>query len=217
MSGEIFDPEIHATDKDGNPSLNKDGSFRKKRRDAGNTKQASAPKAASPAGRAEQDRRAGYRKSVADTLAVPVTLVSLADPVMGFVGQEIAPLWADALADLAMEQPRLAAVLERAGGLGAVGGLVGVGMLTVVQFGYLAGKVPAHLATMFGAKSRTEIEQILEQRGVKLRAEAEERRRAEAAEAEELARYQERVAEREAAEAEERAQGYQEHGYASAV
>lgn len=209
MSGEIFDPEIHATDKDGNPSVNKDGSFRKKRRDAGGGAKASAARPQSAAGKAEADRREGYRKSVADTLAVPVTLVSLADPVMGFVGQEIAPLWADALADLAMEQPRLAAVLERAGGLGAVGGLVGVGLLTAVQFGYLAGKVPAHVASMFGAKSRPEIERLLEQRGVQLRAEAEERKRQDAEDAEAAARIAEMMErEREVPE---------EHGYAPAV
>lgn len=179
---EIFDPEIHATDKQGNPSLNKDGSFRKKRRDAAGRGggRAAGPRPASPAGRVLADQRAGYHKNVSDFLAIPVTIVSLADPVLGYAAGTIAPMWSEALADLAMEQPRLAAALERVGPVGAVGGVLAVGVLTFVQFGNLLGKVPDHLTTMMGGKTRAEIEQILEQRGVQLRAEAEERARREA-------------------------------------
>lgn len=207
-SGDIFDPEIHAVDKDGNPSFNKDGSFRKKRKDAGKRGAASASRPASAAGKAEHDQREKYRKSVNDAAAVPVTLVSLADPVMGYAAGMLAPMWAEALADMAMEQPRLAAALERAGGLGAAGALATVGALTVVQFGYLAGKVPPQIATMLGAKSREEIERILEQRGVQMRAEAKERARLDA---EERAMADAWAAKQEAERAETG------HGYAAAV
>ncbi|MGW5984215.1 hypothetical protein ACWFOP_28560, partial [Bacillus mycoides] len=109
--------------------------------------------------------REKYRKAVDDVLALPVAGLSMADPVLGFAAAEVAPAWSDALADLAVEQPRLAAVLERLGGVGAVGGVLGVGIMTFVQFGHLLGKVPPHIAQMMGAKSREDIERILDQRG----------------------------------------------------
>lgn len=177
MTGEIFDPEIHATDKDGNPSTNKDGSFRKKRRDAGGGRK-SAP-SAKPAGSGPAAARARYHKSVSDFLALPVAGLSLADPVLGYAAGEVAPMWTDALADMAVDNPRLAAALERAGNLGAVGGLITAALVTGVQFGHLMGKVPGHMATMLGCKTREEIETILKQRGAQL-AERAEHARAEA-------------------------------------
>jgi hypothetical protein len=51
VADEIFDPEIHATDpKTGEPSLNKDGSFRKKRKDAGRKAPGPGPKASASSG-----------------------------------------------------------------------------------------------------------------------------------------------------------------------
>lgn len=175
-SNAVFDPEIHATDADGNPSLNKDGSFRKKRKDAGAAK-SSAPAAsrsksrtASPRGAGPGSQRAKYHKSVSDFLALPVAGLSMADPVLGYAATEVAPMWSDALADLAVEQPRLAAVLERLGGVGAAGAVLTVGALTFVQFGTLLGKVPPHVGKMMGCKSREEIEAILQARGEQLAA-----------------------------------------------
>lgn len=172
----VFDPEIHATDADGNPSLNKDGSFRKKRKDAGAAK-TSAPTASRSKGRTSSPRGAGpgaqrakYHKAVSDTLAVPVAVASMADPVLGYAAAEVAPMWSDALADLAVEQPRLAAMLDRLGPLGAVGSVLTAGVLTFVQFGTLLGKVPPHIGQAMGAKSREEIEQILDARGEQLAA-----------------------------------------------
>lgn len=191
MSDEIFDPEIHATDKDGNPSLNKDGSFRKKRKDAGGGRRGggggSAPFAAAASGggrRSGGDQRAKHHKAVSDFLQVPVTVASLVNPVYGYAAGMVAPMWADVLADLALVNPRLAAALEKAGGLGAAGGVAAVGLLTLAQFGVLAGKVPDSIGQMVGAKPRAEIEAILEQRGVQLRREAGERARQDAEDAE---------------------------------
>lgn len=169
----VFDPEIHATDKDGNPSLNKDGSFRKKRKDAGASAAEAAGKPSSSRSRTRASSRAAgpgaqrekYRKSVSDFLALPVAGLSMADPVLGYAATEVAPAWSEALADLAVEQPRLAAVLERLGGVGAAGAVLTVGALTFVQFGTLLGKVPPHIGQMMGCKSREEIEAILEARG----------------------------------------------------
>ena len=204
MSDEIFDPEIHATDRNGNPSLNKDGSFRKKRKDAGGRPSPSR-KTSTTARASAANPREKYHKSVSDVLQVGVTLASLADPVMGYAGSLVAPLWADVLADLAVEQPRLAAALERAGGLGAAGAVVAAGVLTFAQFGNLAGKVPDHMVRMVGGKTRAEIEQILKQRGAQLASEAEERARQDAEEA------------ATAAEIAERRRAEREHGYAPAV
>lgn len=178
MSDEIFDPEIHAVDpKTGEPSLNKDGSFRKKRRDAGRRPAAAkASKGASGSGPAAIRER--YRRSVDQTLQIPVTLASLADPVIGFAASNLAPMWSEALADLAVENPRLAAALERAGNLGAVGGVITAAVLTGVQIGHLMGRVPAQMVKMVGGQTREEIEKILEQRGMQM---AEQRRAAEAA------------------------------------
>lgn len=172
-SDEIFDPEIHATDKDGNPSLNKDGSFRKKRRDAGQGKSAprttARTKSSPTASNASNEQRARYAKAVVDNLTPVAVVLSLVDPVDGYCAQQLTPMWGEVLADLAMEQPKLAAVLERAAGLGAVGGVIGLGVLTLVQFGHNHGKVPEQFARMVGGQSRGEIEQLLQQRGEQLR------------------------------------------------
>lgn len=176
MADEIFDPEIHATDpKTGEPSLNKDGSFRKKRKDAGARKTA-APKTSSGGGNSTRDR---YKKNVDQFLGVPVTLLSIKDPVLGFAASELAPMWSEGLADLAVDYPQLAAALDRAGNLGSAAGLLGAALMTGVQIGNLMGKVPDHMAKMMGARTRPEIEQILQQRGVQL-AEQSQRQAAEA-------------------------------------
>jgi hypothetical protein len=178
---EIFDPEIHAVDKDGNPSTNKDGSFRKKRRDAGGARSAGARTrtAKSPSGGAG-NARDKYRRNVADFLALPATGLAMVDPVMGYAATEVVPLWSDVLADLAVERPQFATVLERLGGIGTVGGVLSAALFTGVQFGHLAGKVPAHMAKMLGCKSREEIETILRQRGEQLAQRSPEHARAEA-------------------------------------
>lgn len=199
--GEIFDPEIHATDKDGNPSVNKDGSFRKKRRDA--SRVAAAP--ASSEGKRAADQKAAYRRSVQGILQVPATILSLVDPVDGYCAAQLVDPWAEVLADLAGEYPQLAAAIERASVAGPLAGLIGVGLMTAVQFAHNHGKVPAHIAAMVGARPRADIEKILAQRGAQLAAEAEERKHAEG-----MAQVvQERV------EAEQ--EGAVEHEYAGAV
>jgi hypothetical protein len=178
VADEIFDPEIHASDpKTGEPSLNKDGSFRKKRRDAGARKTA-APK---PSGGSGNSARERYRKNVDQVLGIPVTLLSIKDPVLGYACGELAPMWSAGLADLAMDYPQLAAALEKSGNLGSAGALLGAALLTGVQLGHLLGKVPAHMVKLMGGRTREEIEQILQQRGVEL-AEQSQRQAAEDAE-----------------------------------
>ena len=193
MADEIFDPEIHATDpKTGEPSLNKDGSFRKRRRDAGKKATASAaPKSSGSSGNAARER---YRRNVDQVLGIPVVLLSMQDPVLGYAAGELAPMWSAGLADLAVEQPRLAAALERAGNLGAGAALLSAAVMTTVQIGHLLGKVPEGMAKMMGAKTRSEIEQILEQRGVELAARAKQQEAWDAEDAQMAAEVAERLA-----------------------
>lgn len=175
---EIFDPEIHAVDKEGNPSLNKDGTFRKKRRDARGGKSApAAPKSV----KSVKDSKARYYKAVTDTLGLPSAGLSLVDPVLGFAATEvITPMWADALSDMAMDNPRLAASLEKAAALGGGAALLTVAAVTFTQIGVLVGKVPEQVAGMVpGVRTRAEIETILEQRGAQMRAAAQARAAAE--------------------------------------
>lgn len=169
---EIFDPEIHAADKDGNPTFNKDGSFRKKRKDTGTRRAArgagGARKSAAPAGSQKEQ----YAKAWNNTLGVGVMIASFVDPVDGYCAGELSPLMADALADLAVDNPAMAALTERLAVGSAVGSVFAVGLLATAQFMHNHGKMPAHLATAVGAKPRSEIEKILEQRGVMLRRQA---------------------------------------------
>jgi hypothetical protein len=178
--GEIFDPEIHAVDKEGNPSLNKDGSFRKKRKDAG--RKTSEPRPASAAGKAEHDRKAGYIKATAGVLQPLAAVMSLVDPVDGYCASQLVSPWSEVIGDLAMQYPQVAAAIEKAQVVGPLSGVIGVGLLTFMQFGHNHGKIPADMATMFGARPRAEIEQLLKQRGAQLAAEAEQRHRQEAEE-----------------------------------
>lgn len=176
--GEIFDPEIHAVDKNGNPSLNKDGSYRKKRRDA--AKKAADPAPASAEGKRAKDQREGYRKGVAGLLQIPASLLSLVDPVDGYCAAELVGPWSNVLADLAMDYPQLAAAIERAQVAGPLAGVIGVGLLTAAQFAHNHGKIPAHMAEMVGARPRAATERLLKQRGEQLQAEAEAQAQADA-------------------------------------
>lgn len=175
MSEEIFDPEIHAVDKEGNPSLNKDGSFRKKRKDAGKTSRSRSSSAkAAPAG----DDRARYAKGVRDFCAIPTMLLAVKDPVDAYCASELSPMFADAVAAVAVENPQLAAVCEKLATGGAIGNLMGVTLLIGAQFAHNHGLIPEHLARAVGATPRRDIEQLLKQRGEMLA-----RQGAEAAEA----------------------------------
>jgi hypothetical protein len=167
---EIFDPEIHAVDKDGNPSLNKDGSFRKKRRDAGGRSARSTStrsKSSAGAAKAPSDRER-YAKGVRDALAIPTMGLAIADPVDGYCAAELSPMFADAVAGVAVENPQLAAVCEKLAAGGAIGNLVGVTLLIGVQFGHNHGLIPENIARMAGATPRREIERLLKQRGEQL-------------------------------------------------
>lgn len=155
MSEEIFDPEIHAVDKDGNPSLNKDGSFRKKRRDAGASRKAGGTT------RRAGSQRAKYAEGVAGLLQVPAAVLSFVDPVDGYCVAKHTPNIAGAVADLAVERPEVAAALERVMAVGPYGALIGAVLPLAVQIMHNHGMVPEPMAKAMGATPRREIEQNL--------------------------------------------------------
>lgn len=177
MSDDVFDPEIHAVDKDGNPSLNKDGSFRKKRRDSrgGNPSKKSATSGVS--GGSQRER---YRAGVAGVLQIPAAILSMVDPVDGYCAAQYVGPMSEAVADLAVENPQVAAAVERMAQAGPLGAVLSVGIMAAVQFAHNHGKVPASMAKALGATPREEIERTLQARGEQIVSEAEKRKREDA-------------------------------------
>ena len=167
---DIFDPEIHAVDKDGNPSLNKDGSFRKKRRDAGNSR-SSAPRAKSSGG----SQRQRYAEGVAGLLQIPAMALSFVDPVDGFCVAHHTPTISSAVADLAVERPEVAAALDRVLAVGPYGALIGAVLPLAVQIMHNHGMVPEPMAKAMGATPKKDIERHLKLVSSQSAEEAEER------------------------------------------
>lgn len=168
MSDEIFDPELHSADKNGNPTLNRDGSFRKKRKPAGGGRAPKLATARGTTGKAPANDRDRYAKGVRDALAIPILFASMADPVDGYTAAEMSPIFAEAVGDLAVENPQVAAICERLATGGAMGNLVAVTLMIGAQFASNHGMVPEHIGRMVGLKPRSEIEKVLQQRGEQL-------------------------------------------------
>lgn len=157
MSDEIFDPEVHATDRHGNPSTNKDGSFRKKRRDAGaRGKTAGAAKKSAPG-----SQRARYAEGVAGLLQVPAMVLSFTHPVDGYSVAMHTPGISGAVADLAVERPEVAAALDRVLAVGPYGALIGAVIPLAMQLMHNHGLVPEQAATAMGATPKRDIERHL--------------------------------------------------------
>lgn len=157
MESEIFDPEVHASDKDGNPSLNKDGSFRKKRRDAGIGK-SSTMKTKTAGG---SGQRAKYFEGVSGLFQIPAAVLTLVDPVDGFCVAQHTPSIATAVADLAVERPEVAAALDRVLAVGPYGALLGAVLPLFFQLGHNHGMIPEPVAKAMGATPKKDIERHL--------------------------------------------------------
>lgn len=156
MSADIFDPEIHAADKDGNPSLNKDGSFRKKRRDAGSRPNAARPKAF---GGSSQHRR--YEEGVQGLFQIPAMALAFVSPVDGFCVAQHTPPIAKAVADLAVDRPEVAAALDRVLAVGPYGALIGAILPLAVQLMHNHDMVPESMAKAMGATPKKDVERHL--------------------------------------------------------
>lgn len=164
MSETIFDPEVHATDKDGNPSLNKDGSFRKKRRDAGTrTRSTSRTKSAATS---SPHRR--YEEGVAGLLQIPSAGLALFNPVDAYCVAHHTPPIAKAVADLAVERPEIAAALDKILVAGPYGALIGAVFPLAVQLAHNHNAVPAPMAKAMGATPKADIERHLKLAAVRV-------------------------------------------------
>jgi hypothetical protein len=176
-AGDVFDPELHAAKPDGTPAVKTDGTFRKKRRDAGrgrasaprtSTRSKSTPAAGVP--KALQEQHAKHVKGIKDASGVPLMALSFYSPVDAYTLSELVDPFADALATVAQDTPQLAAVLDKLGGAGGwttVAAIVGLG---VVQVMHNHDRIPEHYARMMGAKPKREVEAILNQRAAAMRA-----------------------------------------------
>jgi len=148
----IFDPTVHAADKDGNPITNRDGSFRKKRSDAGKKGGGSAKSASAGSPRAR------YAEGVAGLMQIPAGIIAFVDPVDGFCISQHTPHIAGALADLAVERPEMAAALDRVMAIGPYGALVGAVFGLGIQLAHNHGMVPEAMAKSMGATPKRDIE-----------------------------------------------------------
>jgi len=155
---DVFDPEIHAVDKNGNPSLNKDGSYRKKRSDAGTAKKAVS--GARPSVKSTGVRKK-YAEGVSGIFQIVAAGVSLVDPVDGYCVAQYTPPIADAVADLAVERPEVAAALDRILAVGPYGALIGAVLPLAVQIAHNHKKVPEPMAKAMGATPKADIERHL--------------------------------------------------------
>jgi hypothetical protein len=155
---DIFDPEIHAVDKDGNPSLNKDGSFRKKRRDAGFSKKTSPTTKKTTNG----SQKSKYAEGVSGLLQIPAMAISFVNPVDGFCVAQHTPGIANAVADLAVERPEVAAALDKVLAVGPYGALIGAVLPLAVQLMHNHGMVPEPMAKSMGAVPKKDIERHLQ-------------------------------------------------------
>jgi hypothetical protein len=170
-AGDVFDPELHAAKPDGTPALKTDGTFRKKRKDAGrrptvtptSARSKSTPAAGMP--KALQEQHARHVKGIKDAAGMPLMALSFASPVDAYTLSDLVDPFADALATVAQDTPQLAAVLDKLGGAGGwttVAAIVGLG---VVQVMHNHDRIPEHIARMVGAKPKREVVALLEQRG----------------------------------------------------
>ncbi|WP_333746434.1 hypothetical protein, partial [Streptomyces sp. IBSBF 2950] len=80
--------------------------------------------------------------------------MSMVDPVDGFCVAQHTPPIADAVADLAVERPEVAAALEKILTVGPYGALIGAMLPLAVQIAHNHKKVPEPMARAMGASPR---------------------------------------------------------------
>ncbi len=157
-----FDPAIHATDKEGNPRFNKDGSLRKRRSDAG--ARSSAPKTA----KAPNNAHKRYFDGVSGLMQIASAGVAMASPVDGFCVAQHTPPIANAVADLAVDRPEVAAALDKILAVGPYGALIGAVLPLVVQIAHNHNRVPEEMAKALGATPKSLIENHLRSEAEKM-------------------------------------------------
>lgn len=181
-AGDIFDPEIHAAKPNGEPSVRTDGTFRKKRRDAGGrsarrTSTTTRSKStAAPTGmpKAMQEQHAKHVKGIKDASALPMTALGFISPIDAYTLTDLVDPFANAVATVAQDTPQLAAVLDKLGGAGGWGTVVALVGLATLQVMHNHDRIPEHVARIAGVKPKSETIRILEQRGAALAAQAQQ-------------------------------------------
>lgn len=152
MPDETFDPIIHAANEDGTPKLTKDGAFAKKRgRKPGSTSSAGgsmprkSAKAKAPAG--SVDYRPGIL-GMFQMIALPLAFKAPADAYA--VGIHAEPI-AEALNQLSLDRPEVAAVLEKILQVGPYGLLISALVPFGVQLMHNHNVIPEQMAVQMGA------------------------------------------------------------------
>jgi hypothetical protein len=85
----------------------------------------------------------------------------MVDTVDGFCVAQHTPPIADAVADLAVERPEVAAALDKIMAVGPYGALIGAVLPLAIQIAHNHNKVPEPMARAMGAHSRQDIERHL--------------------------------------------------------
>lgn len=156
IDAEEFDPEIHATNEDGSPRLNKDGSFAKKRgRKKGSISGVTDNVRTMP--RKQQKRQTtgtDYRPGIMGMFQLVALPLSFTSPLDAWAVGAHSPGIADALNDLAKERPEVAGALDRILQVGPYGAIIGAVLPLAVQVLANHGKVPAEAAESLGAVPR---------------------------------------------------------------
>lgn len=154
---ESFDPDIHAVNADGSPKLTTRGTFAKKR---GPRKSTSPRRSTSKA----PDYRPGIN-GFFQMVAVPLAFKAPADAAaVAHHGPQIA----QALHDLAVERPEVAAVLERVLAVGPYGALIGATVPLVVQILHNHDVIPEQMAVSVGATPKQVILDQLNAQGQRM-------------------------------------------------
>jgi hypothetical protein len=189
-NGDVFDPELHASKPNGEPAVKVDGTFRKKRRDAGGrrasvTSSSTRTKSTAPAGmpRALAEQRTRHIKGVKNAAAGLLMPLSFVSPVDAFTLSDLVDPFAEAVADYAPENDKVSVALDKlsaGGGLFTVLSLIGLG---VVQVMHNHGQIPENIARMVGAKPVSETHKIMAQRQEAMEREAVARAAQDAADA----------------------------------
>lgn len=166
QSGEVFDAELHASKPDGSPALKTDGTFRKKRRDAGgarssssasrSTRSRSTPSAPAGVPRALKEQHQRHVKAIKDAAGIGLLIGGFASPIDAYTLEPLVDPFADALATVAQDNPQLAAAFDKLGGAGGMTTVLAIVGLATVQVLHNHDKIPEHVARMAGVKPKSE-------------------------------------------------------------
>lgn len=153
MADEVFDPEVHAANPDGSPKLKADGTFARRR----GPRKGAAP---SPTRRATKasPKQPDYRPGLNNMFQMVAIPLSFKAPLDALAVTHHAPPIAEALNDLAHEQPQVAAVLDRVLAVGPYTALFAAVTPLVLQILHNHDVLPEQVAAPMGVTPKRQIE-----------------------------------------------------------